>query len=464
MLRTHLDSTVIAAYDVVIVGTSFAALPLARSLAPRRRVLLIEGGDAQEHDVFRELTHGDEYGHFSEGYWASHWIRAFGGTSSRWSGVVAPLDARDLDGSNDRPAWPLTLDDLTPWYQEAAAFLGRGPAVCAPALPWLDGLLYKPFSHDTPRRLGPDFSAIASDARLDLVTKHNVVRLVSDTRQHVTGLVVTDAARVTRAIELRPGQTVVLACGGLGNAQILMQPSPGTDVPVGNETGLVGRFLMEHPHVICADVIIDDTRLPPVPHGFGPALPAVTLSDALHGEHGLLACTLAIQGPVDAPDAAAERVHFETKFGRPLQHAIVFARSEQEPAATNRATVLPDRNWAGAHRLRTHCSFSSRDLRTIEVASRVLGERLLGQRAGVLRLRNTAIYRETSGGGHTMGTTRMGVSPVTSVCDANQRVHGYDNLYLSGSSVFPAVGAVNPTLTIVALAYRLADHLARAGA
>lgn len=90
--------------------------------------------------------------------------------------------------------------------------------------------------------------------------------------------------------------------------------------------------------------------------------------------------------------------------------------------------------------------------------------RLLGQRAGVLRLRNTAIYRETSGGGHTMGTTRMGVSPVTSVCDANQRVHGYDNLYLSGSSVFPAVGAVNPTLTIVALAYRLADHLARAGA
>jgi hypothetical protein len=464
VLLTHLDSTTIAPYDVVVVGTSFAALPLARALSPTRRVLLVEGGDMLEHDSYRELTQSDEYGHFSDGYWAAHWIRAAGGTSSRWSGVVVPLDARDLDGSNGRPAWPLSLDDLMPWYLEAAGFLGRSGAVCAPARPWLDGLLYKPLSHDTPRRLAGDVSALAPDQRLDVVLKHTVIRLEAPTRRHVTGLVVTDASRVTRSIDLRQGQVVVLACGGLGNAQILLQPAPGTDAPVGNESGLVGRFLMEHPHVICAQVMIDRARLPTAPEAFGPALPAVALADDLHREHDLLACSLAIQGPVDAPEAADERTYFELTFGRPLEHAIVFARSEQEPAATNRAEVVPDRNWAGALRLRTHCSFSSRDLRTIEVASRLLGERLLTARAGVLRLRNTAIYRETSGGGHTMGTTRMGDDPATSVCDAHQRVHGYDNLYLSGSSVFPTGGAANPTLTIVALALRLADHLARTGA
>src|SRR5688572_728539 len=98
MLRDTIDSTTLSAYDVVIVGTSFAALPLASLLSPGRKVLCMEGGDRTEHEAFRELTLSDEYGHFSDDYWAAHWIRAFGGTSSRWSGVVMALDARDLDG------------------------------------------------------------------------------------------------------------------------------------------------------------------------------------------------------------------------------------------------------------------------------------------------------------------------------------------------------------------------------
>lgn len=80
-------------------------------------------------------------------------------------------------------------------------------------------------------------------------------------------------------------------------------------------------------------------------------------------------------------------------------------------------------------------------------------------RMGVARVHNRRIYRETFGGGHTMGTTRMGTTPADSVCDATLRVHGYDNLYLGGSSVFPTGGAANPTLTIAALSFRLADHL-----
>jgi len=60
---------------------------------------------------------------------------------------------------------------------------------------------------------------------------------------------------------------------------------------------------------------------------------------------------------------------------------------------------------------------------------------------------------------HYMGTTRMGNTPQSGVCDANGKVHGVDNLYVAGSSVFPTTGGVPPTLTIVALALRLADHL-----
>ena len=60
---------------------------------------------------------------------------------------------------------------------------------------------------------------------------------------------------------------------------------------------------------------------------------------------------------------------------------------------------------------------------------------------------------------HHMGTTRMQRDPRMGVVDENCRVHGVANLYVAGCSVFPTGGTFNPTLTIVALALRLADHI-----
>jgi choline dehydrogenase-like flavoprotein len=60
-----------------------------------------------------------------------------------------------------------------------------------------------------------------------------------------------------------------------------------------------------------------------------------------------------------------------------------------------------------------------------------------------------------------MGTTRMHNDPKQGVVDANCRVHGIDNLFVAGSSVFPSYGAAEPTFTIIALAFRLSDHLER---
>jgi choline dehydrogenase-like flavoprotein len=60
---------------------------------------------------------------------------------------------------------------------------------------------------------------------------------------------------------------------------------------------------------------------------------------------------------------------------------------------------------------------------------------------------------------HYIGTTRMADDPSAGVTDRNCAVHGMQNLFVAGSSVFPTAGQANPTLTIVALALRLADHL-----
>ncbi|MGH6813369.1 MAG: GMC family oxidoreductase, partial [Methylocella sp.] len=67
--------------------------------------------------------------------------------------------------------------------------------------------------------------------------------------------------------------------------------------------------------------------------------------------------------------------------------------------------------------------------------------------------------RKIVGCWHHMGTTRMDSDPAKGVVDANCRVHGISNLFVAGSSVFPTVGSDTPTITIVAMALRLAGEL-----
>jgi choline dehydrogenase-like flavoprotein len=100
------------------------------------------------------------------------------------------------------------------------------------------------------------------------------------------------------------------------------------------------------------------------------------------------------------------------------------------------------------------------DLRSIETSASVVDAVLRSQRYGYVewtaRLDGTTLVE---GLYHHLGTTRMHADPRQGVVDPDCRVHSVDNLFVAGSSVFPTYGASNPTLTIVALALRLADRL-----
>ncbi len=69
---------------------------------------------------------------------------------------------------------------------------------------------------------------------------------------------------------------------------------------------------------------------------------------------------------------------------------------------------------------------------------------------------------ENPGGHHTTGTARMGTAPENSVTDQDMKVHGTNNLYVCSNAAFPTGSAVNPTLTLTALAFRLVEHLTQA--
>ena len=268
------------------------------------------------------------------------------------------------------------------------------------------------------------------------------------------------ASGTGRRLTLGATQSVVLAAGGIGNAQLLLQPRNDGQLPVGNESGQVGRFLMEHPHFSsAAECMLDEdleSRSPPAE--FGRAEHAFVADRALSIEHQLLGCSLEFNR-MGGDHLLAQ--HLSRELGKPFHHYAVFLRTEMLPSPANRVSLTGERDRTGLYRPALRCVLDARDFLNAEMTLRLLGERLIAGQKGRVRVNNDRIYKQVAGGGHILGTTRMGQNPSTSVVDRDCRVHGYANLFVAGSSVFPTGGYANPTLTIVALAQRLGERLAR---
>lgn len=135
--------------------------------------------------------------------------------------------------------------------------------------------------------------------------------------------------------------------------------------------------------------------------------------------------------------------------------------AEMQPRPENRVLLSNelDAHGEAVPIVRHECS--ELDRRSLVVLHEVLADEL--RRAGVGTLETTLAQAEPwpidQDASHHMGTTRMGSDPATSVVDADCRIHGVDNVFVAGASVFPTSGCANPTFTIVALSIRLAQHL-----
>jgi choline dehydrogenase-like flavoprotein len=159
--------------------------------------------------------------------------------------------------------------------------------------------------------------------------------------------------------------------------------------------------------------------------------------------------------------AAARRALFGD--GPPVVSLTLRSTSELLSNPESRLVLGDDRDALGQRRAVLYWRKQPIDKRHARESHRLLGAEI-GQ-AGFGRLQLALDDSDdrwpegTYGDEHMLGTTRMHRDPRRGVVDANCKMHGLENLYVSGSSVFPTCGTSNPTLTIVALALRLADHL-----
>jgi choline dehydrogenase-like flavoprotein len=137
--------------------------------------------------------------------------------------------------------------------------------------------------------------------------------------------------------------------------------------------------------------------------------------------------------------------------------------AEQQPNPDSRVTLSGSCDALGMPRLRVDWRYTAGDVETVRTALALLKQDIercdLGRFDYDPRSVEGEMTRYGAYGGHHIGTARMGSDPRSSVVDADCRVHGIDNLYIASSAVFPTSGQANPTLTIVALALRLAEHV-----
>jgi choline dehydrogenase-like flavoprotein len=445
-------------YDVIIVGSGPAGVSVAKQLEARGKtsIILETGLNEYDPDVHDQYSAVSADGHFAENYWKNHWARAFGGTSVFWGGWCAPLTQRNL------AKWPISAEDLAPYYALAANLLDRSKDFLTYDAPSISGFVLRPFSLGDPLRIADDYLAdFTKNEKIHVALKANVTELFANTeRNRITGLRVFNPDSGHQEIILREQQKLVLAAGGMGNAQILLSSRSKGDIAIGNETDQVGRYLMEHPHFYnCARIVVSsDISFDNLPNTFGPNELAIIPDSNLYDKSGQLDASLGLSSSDLNLDDNIEQYIVQQLGGRARAYNIT-VRSEMPAEATNRVELTLGRDPSGTSLLRAYCTVSSAALYVVHGYLRAMGAALAQEGKGRLRIDNDKVFRDFTGGGHTMGTTRMGDNPASSVVDENCRVHGYENLFLAGSSVFTTGGYANPTLTIVALAVRLGDHL-----
>jgi choline dehydrogenase-like flavoprotein len=431
-----------------------------------------------------------------------------GGTATRWgamAGRLHPNDFRTRSLHGYGIDWPFGYEELEPWYCAAEAMLGvsgsdEGNPFAAPrSMPYplppfelgYDGLLLA----DRLKQAGIVLHTSAQartrapyDGRPACVNfgvcgtcpigaryspNHHIRQLLAQGRcklrpETSVRRVVVEGGRA-RAIVVRrnaggndeeiPARAVVVAAGAIETSRLLLlSKGPGHPEGVGNARGGVGRYFAFH-HIWRGHLDFSERMMA---GQTGPELGQSRqfIDPQTRGRHGGVLVQIPSIVHADfhpVQEAMNGRELVEARRARTRCEGI-YMHAEARPSEARSITLSSSRDRFGDPFARvdypmepdfdaeTH-AFAQKLFERIRSATRAEGGRL-------------AELAQFVSGHHHMGGCRMANDPADGVVDGFGRVHGVANLWIAGGSTFPTVGAVHPTLTMVALALRAADRLA----
>lgn len=485
---SSIGSGEIAPADVAIIGAGPAGITLALELEQRgARVVLLEAGGRDFSDRSQSRYAGAVLTPPYLDYPAldATRLRMFGGSSNHWNGWCRPLEEAAFE---DRPwvadvSWPFGLDELRGDYAIAHEYcdLGRfqydarqlSDDLGRPLLTdGMESVRTIVFRYSPPTRFAEKFGSILETGGVDVVLNANVVAFRA--RQDRVERVVVVSGPGEQGIEIEAEQ-FVMASGGVETVRLLAELETTTSLRVDSGDWL-GTGFMEHPHGFLGAVMLpNQSGGTPLDHDFySRRVPDVDDTQVRAGlsidpdqsqQRGLMSMSVTLQ-EVDGPplgeiDSAPGLVDL-IEMARGTEGVSVFSlygRTEQRPFSESTLRRVRGTDDLGLQRLRLDWRIDDRDLRDLEVFLELVAADF-GSIGGVVRsLPRVGPLTGIGGGAHHMGGTRMHESREHGVVDPTGRVHGASNLYVCSSSTFPTGGFSNPTLTIVALAVRLARHL-----
>ena len=499
--------------EVCIVGAGAAGITLAREFVGEPfRVSLLESGGLEFEEETQSLYEGENIGiPYSL---VAERLRYFGGTTNHWGGHCVPLRSYIFEKRDWIPdgEWPFGLAELEPYYVRAHKVLEIGPynydpvpvakMLNVPLLPFHPDRVETVLSRYHRQLFGYRYrDEVDQAANINVFLFATASSLsVSDDARRVTHVTVKTLAG--NSFYVRPKITV-LAAGGIENARLLLISNHEVPTGLGNQHDLVGRYFADHISYTSGFILPID----PDPASFKIYDGEVHFEDDYSVRFHLALperrnqelripdyrVGLDIRTTYRYNDAAvsARRIWEDLKTLDPEYFTMedmlnvlsdpiapvwyLFDKNdgplvygfqnyvEPVPNRDSRVRLSTEKDALGMNLSELRWQLSKLDKEGIVKAQETIavevGRSGLGRMNIFIPESEATILDGSNGGNHHMGTTRMHQDPKRGVVDANARVYGIENLFIAGSSVFPSYGYSNPTLTIVALSIRLADHL-----
>ncbi|HMK29551.1 MAG TPA: GMC family oxidoreductase, partial [Terriglobales bacterium] len=463
---------------------------------------LLESGGLQLSPPAQELNQGTIVGDpYASPKLTRH--RQAGGTVHLWNTRVGdaegakyvPLDEIDFEARawTEMSGWPFERRHLEPFYCRAQRLCGLG-VFDYDGHSWTDAEHPPlPLTGDRLTTRIYQFGAgqIFTKTYLDELRQASNISLCY--HANVTGLE-TDAsgqrvasARVAclrgRAFVVR-AKAFVLAGGAIENARLLLLSNQRHPQGLGNQHGWVGRCFMEHPRDYSLTLMPKDGRLLEEAAFYAPhaasgvlvmgrlalrqetmcraALPNMSVTLLPQPNEPWLISALGLDrlwGRRRSFPSSQPGWSLAKRKARNFGGFRLLINLEQIPNQENRIVLGRKRDALGQPKVEIHWRWRPLDEENLERLRALVTDEL--EQSGLGRIECEPGLRPDPNAHHHAGTTRMNPDPRYGVADENARVHGIENLFLAGGSLFPTAGFANPTLTIAALTLRLADHLKR---
>ncbi|KZX47832.1 GMC family oxidoreductase [Haloarcula sp. K1] len=530
--------------DVCVVGAGPAGALVASQLASDGRdVVVLEAGprfdrskrEQQMEQAIRPGGHGsvwgmggdrDAFSASGERYYPLNIsrVKGVGGSTLHWQGMVMRLHPSDFDGSHDTddPAWPISYDDLRPYYADAERALGVAGDADNPFAPPRDGAYplpgFPPSYSDSLfaeacERLGITMHSVPNarnsepyDGRGPCVgygtcqpvcpsgAKYDASVHIEDAeaegarvidRAPVQRLVTDTDGRVEAAVYATPDGTehrqtareFVIAAGGVETPRLLLlSESDGYPDGLANSSGLVGHYFMDHLFAGAGGTLDRETRqnhvgfLTSECHQFyddpGQAVERVADGETVVGATDEALSPLKLEFLNYAGPSPVELALSGEEWGDTLLSSL--RESYGNSIAMGGLVGQPPRK---ENRVTLDTSTTDDHGNPVPDIQWSWGERLERSLSRANEIQRAVLSElgvdiswtvgpaDTGPAYHHMGTTRMGTEPEKSVVNPQLQTHDVANLSIASSSVFVTAGSMNPTLTIAALALKCADHV-----